>query len=208
MDGVHASRTGLSLTLTVMLIATLWSASTSASSDLSERIASLKADYNLSAHKLSAVALPVDTKLYKNITLKTIVSAFKFGEVVVTNGRPVFDLPGMGRPFAVRGKLIVSDAEETSPKAAPVTFRLYTKGQGSNITRLWVIPVDVSRLPEEQRRFIDRHCGNAFACEATVYGRIGELEAERILNLFSNSSSVTTVIGLVGDHVRFHKLHP
>lgn len=207
--GGRITRTGFVLTVCGMLATALWSASqTLADSDLDKRIAGLKAAYNQGVRGQSSLTPPINVTLYERVTMKAIVSAFELGVVVVTTERPLFERPGMGDAYAVRGRLIVSDAEEASPKAAPKTFRLYIKGEGKKSDGLKLIPLDVSHLPDTQRDFINRHCGNAFACDATVYGRIGEVKAERQINLFSFTGSMTTAIGLVGDYIRFHELRP
>lgn len=207
--GGRITQTGFVLTVTgILATAVLPVSGTLAESALDERIADLKAAYNQGVRQMGSRALPIDTAIYKNITVNAIASTFDLGEVSVTTARPLFEHPGMGEAYAVRGRLIVSDAEEASPKAAPRTFRLYTKGEGAKDVVLTLIPMDVSHLPDRQRKFIDRHCGNAFACDATVYGRIGEVEAERQVNLFSFTGAMTTKIGLVGDYIRFHELRP
>ena len=124
--------------------------------------------------------------------------------MALSNPGDVLGHPSFGRAFEVRGRLSHFDPEEMRLGASPWSYRIYRIENGRGGGRMWSVSLDLEALGRDERAVIDRFCGWAFACDATVYGRIDEVIAERTVNLFSAAGGMTVVIGLGADHVAVH----
>jgi len=130
---------------------------------------------------------------------------FNFGPVDLDNLRQLSDHPDVDTALVLRATLTVAAAEETVSTAAPIRVRLYG-APASDGARAFV-PLDVSLLDAATQSVIARHC-ETIPCPVTIQGRIGEVEAERVSNLFSDTGAVTVMVGVVAEHLRFHEAAP
>ena len=177
-----------------------------AGQDPSSKIEALKADYNGAIGELNAVRASVSARDYQPVPLDELVSQYRLGPVALDNVAQVLSVPHLGRKLAARGQLARRDVEET--RAATALYRLYRIDPDTQPASMWSVAVDIGHLPRRARSVIDGFCGLAFACDATVYGRIDEVIGERMVNFFSNEGGVTVMIGLAADHVDFHPIAP
>jgi hypothetical protein len=58
-----------------------------------------------------------------------------------------------------------------------------------------------------RREGLKRHC-SFLPCPVSVYGRVGDIEVERITNLFSPNGEVLAKTGLVAESLLFHEARP
>lgn len=133
------------------------------------------------------------------------VGKFNFGQISLENLRQLSQHTSVGRRIAIRGHLIISDAEEMTPAAAPRRVRLYGPPGGDGQRAF--VPLDVFALSTRAGALLNRHCG-VIPCPVTAYGRIGEVEMERVTNLFSPGGEMTAMVGLLAEHLHFHEVGP
>ena len=177
-----------------------------AGSDLAGKIAALKADYNGAVAALNAARASDSARGYQSVSLDESVSQYRLGPRTLDDAAQVLSVPHLGRKLAVRGQLARRDVEET--RAGAAVYRLYRIDPDTQPDAMWSIAVDIGLLPRRVPAVIDKFCGLAFACDATLYGRIDEVVGERIVNFFSDGGGLTVMIGLVADHVEFHPIAP
>ncbi len=170
------------------------------------KIAALAADYNGAVAALNAARTWDSARGYQPVSLHELVSRYRMGPVALDNAAQVLSVPHLGRKLAVRGQLARRDVEET--RAGAAVYRLYRIDPDTQPDTMWSIAVDIGLLPRRVRAVIDKFCGLAFSCDATLYGRIDEVVAERMVNFFSDEGGLTVMIGLVDDHVEFHPVAP
>lgn len=133
------------------------------------------------------------------MTPADIVNRFRVGPHRFENLRQMTDHIAVGNSVVVRGNLIVSEAEEMVASAAPRRVRLHAAAS--------FVPLDVSALDRAAQMLIERYCG-FIACDVTIHGTIGEIEIERVTNLFSPTGEMTVMIGVVAERAQFHAVGP
>jgi hypothetical protein len=133
------------------------------------------------------------------------VRQFELGLVDLKILRQASKLPSLGAKFAVRGRMVVSDAEEMVAVAAPKRIRIV--GPPAADGRRAFVPLELSSLDGDTLTIIVNHCG-VVACDVTVSGQVGEVEAERVTNPFSAAGVLSMMIGMVAEDARFHEIKP
>lgn len=89
--------------------------------------------------------------------------------------------------------------------AAPKRVRLV--GPPAVDGRRAFVPLELSSLGSDALTIIIDHCG-VVACDVTVSGSVGEVEAERVTNPFSAAGVLSMMIGMVAEAARFHEMRP
>ncbi|MDD9878003.1 MAG: hypothetical protein OXR84_11240 [Magnetovibrio sp.] len=163
-----------------------------------DTLVQLRQAYNQDVRRISGGAVTG----YVAMTPRAAVERYRLGPVDLANLRGLTEIFPADARIAVRGELIVADGEEMVASAAPPRFRLY--GAMTAGGERAFVPLDVSGLDAPALDLIARHC-TALPCPATVAGRVGEVEAERVTNPFSATGVLTVMVGLVADHVGFHE---
>jgi len=164
----------------------------------------LRAAYNEDVRRLNAGDIPPMTDVTV-MTPEGAVRQYDLGMVDLKNLRQVSELPSLGAKFTVRGRLVVSDAEEMVAVAAPKRVRLV--GPPAVDGRRAFVPLELSSLGSDALTIIIDHCG-VVACDVTVSGSVGEVEAERVTNPFSAAGVLSMMIGMVAEAARFHEMRP
>ncbi len=161
-----------------------------------------RAAYNDNVRRLNAN--PADeTPDYALVTPREAVRRFQLGPVRTKDIRRLADQVPLDTEVALRGHLIVSAAEEMTPAAAPRRLRIYGATAGGDAADF--VPLDASSLGHREQRLIADHC-TVIPCDVTVYGRVGEVEAERVRNFFTPHAEMTVMIGVVAEQARFHEI--
>lgn len=175
---------------------------TSASADILEKN---RAAYNQAVQQMNAVSGGARPDLIV-LSPDEAVRRYSLGpfDLAPSAGRKTPPV-GLGARVAVRGNLIVSHAEEMSEKAAPKRLRVYgaLAADGSRA----FVPLDISSLAASALKIVTDHCA-VIPCPVTVYGHVGEIEAERVSNPFSAAGVLTMMIGVVAEGARFHETRP
>lgn len=167
-------------------------------------LSELRAAYNEDVRRLNAGEI-LPSAGVAVMTPNAVVRQYDLGSVDLKNLRQVSELPSLGAKFAVRGRVVVSDAEEMVEVAAPKRVRLV--GSPAAEGHRAFVPLELSSLGSDALTIIIDHCG-VVTCDVTVSGHVGEVEAERVTNPFSAAGVLSMMVGMVVEDARFHEVRP
>jgi hypothetical protein len=137
------------------------------------------------------------------LSLPELVSNWHLGPMTVASPADLLGHPHVGARVRVAGRLKYDEPEGNRLNNARRFYTLYRIETHEEGDRMWRVSLDLDGTGGDERRVVETFCGGAVACAVTVHGRIGEVVAERTVNLFSPKREFTAMIGVVVEGIDF-----
>lgn len=158
------------------------------------------AEFNLALSELKKKQnLYFDKSVYRQANLKELIQKYGFSPFSSVNDDSRLK-QAVGMNFKVSGQLSYYDHQDGEYRGPRTYDLLEFEGEGEN-TIEWEVLLDIESLNRYERLFINQFCDRPWIleCEGTMYGRVGEIESERINYSFGP-------IGLILEHVEFESM--
>ncbi len=153
---------------------------------------------------MAALSAAPPSGQYAEVSLPNLVAKRRTGPMTVESSADLFSHPHMGVRVRITGRLKHDEPEGNHLSAVRRFYTLYrieNLGGGDRMSR---VSLDLDRVRPDKRQIVEKFCGGAVACRVTVRGRIGEVAAERVVNLFSPKRDFTAMIGVIVERLDFN----